>query len=365
MEGRPLIAVRLWRGLAVMLAMCLLADAAHAQRVQFPSQVYQDSPIPGAGPPAVTLDGSITPVQPIGPQGWDPYADPNLQPPPAAPLYPQEGVIRPDGTIAEPYRAINAVRLNYTWVVSEGSEADRLGIQTAETNVTAAFPFFYNPAPMLVTPGFAFNFLDGPDTPPDVAQLPPVLYDAYIDASWKPVITTWLSGDLGATVGVFSDFRHVTDDSIRVIARGLAAVHFTSRFAVTFGVVYLDRNKVKLLPAGGFIWTPNEDTRWEVVFPYPRIEQRWTTIGTTDVWWYVRGEYGGGAWTIDRESDGGADRIDINDIRVASGIEFRGHGGITGYLEAGFVWDREVIYVGGAQPIKPDDTILVGGGLRF
>ncbi len=367
MEGNVLNTAMIARNLVTTLAVwSAVAAAAWGQRVQFPSPLSQNpnSPIPGAGPPAVTLNGTIQPTTPLTPAPWDPYADPTLQQQ-TTPIYPQDGVIRPDGTVAKPFRAIHDVRLNYFWVAGDGSEEDRLNIHTIDTNVSVAFPFFYNPAPILITPGFTFHLLDGPDTPPALTPLPPRLYDAYLDASWKPVITSWLSGDLGARVGVYSDFRATNSDSIRVISRGLAEIHFTSRFAVSFGVVYLDRVNVKLLPAGGLTWTPNEDTRWELVFPYPKIAQRWTTIGNTDVWWYVRGEYGLGSWTIRRQNDGVDDRIDINDLRVATGLEFRAHGGLTGFLEAGYVWDREVLFVGGPLPFKPDDTIMLGAGLRY
>ena len=44
-------------------------------------------------------------------------------------------------------------------------------------------------------------------------------------------------------------------------------------------------------------------------------------MGNQDLWWYVGGEYGGGAWTVEREGDF-SDRIDINDIRVMLGLEW-------------------------------------------
>jgi len=364
MEGSPLIVVALRRSLAIAVMVALTATAALGQRVQFPSRLYQNGPIPGAAPPSVTLDGSIQPVQPLAPAPWDPYANPTAQPQ-TAPLYPENGLIRPDGTVAAPYRVINAARLNFTWLYGDGSENDRLDVKTVDANVSFAFPFLYNPAPLLITPGFTFHFLDGPNTPPDTAGLPPVLYDAYVDAGWKPVITSWLSADLGTRVGIYSDFHAVNSDSIRVISRGLAEIHFSSHLSVSFGIIFADRIRVKLLPAGGITWTPNEDTRWELVFPYPKIAQRLTTIGNTDVWGYVRGSYGLGSWTIRRQLDGIDDRIDINDIRTAVGLEFHGYRGLTSYIETGFVFSREVRFVGSPLPFKPDDTIMISAGMRY
>ena len=56
------------------------------------------------------------------------------------------------------------------------------------------------------------------------------------------------------------------------------------------------------------------------------------------MWSYIANEFGGGAWTIQR-ADGTSDRIDINDIRVSGGIEWTGPRGLTGFVEAGFVFN--------------------------
>lgn len=360
--------------------MCLLAAApALGQRIQFPSQVAQaqsaptyaspapatPAPAPGSfytapppayGPPAVTLDGSIQPVHP----SWDPYAAPGAQ---AAPLYPPGGYLQPGGLSEDPWYLLHEMRFDYTWVAGDGSEEDRLGINRLAAAVSAAFPFLWNPSPLVVTPGFAINYLDGPDTPPAPAPLPPRLFDAYLEFAWKPAITSWLSADLATQVGVYSDFRKVTTDALRFPSRGLAVFSFSQAWQVSLGVWWLDRNRVKLLPAGGVTWTPSPDTKAELIFPNPRIAHRFSTLGNTDLWWYVRGEYGGGAWEITQPY--GEDRIDINDLRAIVGIEFVGMRGIKGYIEAGYVWDREVIFVGPPIPFKPDDTVMLGGGLSY
>ena len=89
-----------------------------------------------------------------------------------------------------------------------------------------------------------------------------------------------------------------------------------------------------------------------------------TTIGNTDLWWYAGGEYGGGAWTI-KHANGVTDSIDYNDLRAFTGLELVGLRGFKAWAEVGFVWDREIIYVSNLAPFKPDDTIMVRGGLSY
>ena len=63
------------------------------------------------------------------------------------------------------------------------------------------FPFFYQQAPLLLTPGFAINNVSTPGGGGLNAALPPRIYDAYLDTAWKPQITNFLSADLGVRVG--------------------------------------------------------------------------------------------------------------------------------------------------------------------
>ena len=65
---------------------------------------------------------------------------------------------------------------------------------------------------------------------------------------------------------------------------------------LVFGIDYLDRGDVKLLPVGGLIMVPHPDVRLEVVFPRPRAVFRLT--GKHQL--YVSGELGGSSWAIER-----------------------------------------------------------------
>ena len=178
-----------------------------------------------------------------------------------------------------------------------------------ELSVTFAFPMFYNSqTPLLVTPGFAVHYWEGPlsvqplaPTDPPPADLPPRTYDAYLDAAWNPQITAWFGGELDFRIGVYSDFYRVASDSIRFTGKGMAVLTFSPSVKVKAGVWYLDRNVVKILPAGGICWTPNPDVYFNILFPNPKIGKRLTTWGNTDWWIYASGDYGGGKWAIRRE----------------------------------------------------------------
>jgi hypothetical protein len=401
MRGRALNTNYCWRVVGVALVMLSTAPV-WAQRVQFPTMVSSAAYAPGADPaaPAVnvvpqwnapaagapvggapTFDPYATSAQPtvtIAPQ-YSPYTPSPYAPAPGPPysttpsaLYPDSNPApmqtAPPGTIfpslAQPLRLLQELRFRQTFL-ARGDGNEGFGVTSSEISSTFTLPILYSQTPVLITPGFGAHFLNGPLTgPPSYADLPPVVYDAYLDVAWKPRITNWLSADLGARAGIYSDFHAVNTQSIRIMGRAIALIALRTDLQLAAGVVYLDRNLIKLLPAGGVIWTPNADTRFDIVFPNPKLSHRFTTVGTTDVWVYLAGEYGGGAWTV-RRASGASDNFDYNDIRISLGIDAYGASRVRGMAEVGWVLDRQIIYRSGTPQFDPADTVMVRAGLNY
>jgi len=351
------------------------------------------TPAPSLAAPAPFAPGGVSPPPPFDPYatgsplGAPPPAVPySYTPPPvatpASPLYPnglpyqfQPTPPGGEGYYATAQRLLQELSAEFTWLYGKQTDPNDLGITRVELTSTFAVPMFYNvETPLLVTPGFAFNWLDGPlSDPADVPRgpdLPPRLYDAYLDFAWYPRVNQWLGAELGIRTGVWSDFDRVDMDSIRILGRGLASVSLTPQLDILFGVVYLDRLRIKLLPAGGVYWRPTPEWDAYLVFPNPKVRKYWANIGNAKVYWYAAGEYGGGSWTVDRPAAGANlaidDQIDINDIRVIGGIEWETQTQIRGHVEAGYVWDREVLFRSGEPgQFNPDDTIMLRAGIDF
>ncbi len=259
-------------------------------------------------------------------------------------------------------------RARYTWVDSTDS-FDSLGINDFDFSVLAAFPnFLFSTQPLFVAPSFSLHLWSGPRAP--AGDLPGRAYSAFVDFGWSSDPTKAFGGEVGVRTGVFTDFETLNTHSLRIMGQGLFRVQTTPTTSVRAGVIYIDRNDLKLLPAFGLLWTPNAQTRFDVFFPHPKLAQHLTTLGNHDLWWYVGGEYGGGAWTVKREGDVG-DRIDINDIRLILGIEWGQaallqQGRRTGFVELGWVTDREVVYV--ESPLETHslrDSWMVRAGWNY
>lgn len=352
---------------------------------------------PGSSAPTFTAPGAAgaTGVQPYAPQSgaapmaapgqmiqtpprqWDPYATPSGTP---SALLQNDPYFQssPNLSMATVQKFIQHIDLDYHWFAGHGDH--ELGINDMGLSVTFSLPMFFNSqTPLLVSPGFFLHCWDGPvsypqATPADPwpADLPPRTYDAYLDAAWNPQVTPWFGAELNLRIGIYSDFTRVTRDSIRVMGKGMAVLNFSPNVRIKAGVWYLDRLQIKMLPAGGICWTPNPDVYFDILFPNPEIGKRLTTWGNTDWWLYFAGDYGGGTWTIKRNSglgiatDDTYDMFDYNDIRFALGLRFETLRKFNGKFEVGFSCSRELIYRSGLpRGFYPNNTVYLGAGLSY
>jgi hypothetical protein len=273
-----------------------------------------------------------------------------------------------DGSLVKFQRFLQRIGVENTWLADVGG-ADAFGMDRLELAATFGIPVMHNiETPLLVTPGFAFNWLDGPQGDPNAVprgpDLPPRVYDAYLDLSWYPQPFEWLGAELGVRTGVWTDFEEVNSDSVRILGRGVGVISVNPNMDFLIGVAYLDRLHIKLLPVVGVHWRPSTEWDLYIVFPNPKLRKRMNSMGNTDWWWYVAGEYGGGSWTVDRV--GLSDRFDYNDIRVSLGVEYETATMMRGHAEVGYVFDREILFNSGMPGrFDPADTVMVRAGIDF
>ena len=389
--------------LASVAALCF-ADSSVAQRVHIPTPstntfappaspqtvappAFGPAPLgasPGAiGPPQIgdpyAAGGVFSPPPPAVPYNYTPPlapAQPGVaplgspqpfgQPQPTQPIVPDGfplswepgtyGFQQGDGSLVRFTRVCQALDGEYTHLFG-GNDSNDLSLNRIEVSSTFAWPAFGNiDSPILLTPGFVYNEFDDNS----VLLLPNEVYEAYLDAAWYPQLGEGFGAELGLRTGVWSDLDEVSSDSIRILGRGLAVWRIGPAAEFLAGVVYLDRRRIKLLPAGGIRWKPTPDVEVNAVFPNPVVRKRLRTDGVTDWWGFVAGEYGGGSWTDELFPDG----FDYNDIRVSCGVEFETRRQITGFFEVGFVFEREFYLPGGVVP-EFEETVMLRAGINL
>ncbi len=236
-----------------------------------------------------------------------------------------------------------------------------LGVTEFQVFTTVAVPAPTRNWPMLITPSFFLRLFDGP-TNPDV---PSSVYDAYLEFMWVPRISPRWQAIVSVAPGVYTNFESYSSNAFRLTGRGLARFQWKPDvFEIVFGVLYLNRLDVQILPAGGVIWQPADDVRMELIFPKPKIAGRFRVGHGFEDWVYVGGEFGGETWSVQRTT-GVEERLTMRDWRVMLGVERKRNGGAGLRLEVGYVFSRQLKYEFTPTEFKFSDSLLVRGGITF
>lgn len=320
---------------------------------------------PGYGQPY----GASPYMGPMTPSGYPATALPSNAP---TSLFPG-GVVPsnwgPTASIPNALQAGRGPRISYAYIYDSDS-ADSISMNEFDSGIGLGFPDFVRSGqPLVVSPGLGVTLLDGPNSSTG-ADLPGALFALYTDIEWQSDPNQMFSIDLGTRLGFYTDFDAEFTDGFRFQGRAIANFRLSPFTTFKGGVMYLDRNEVDWWPAVGVVYTPTQVSRWDIFFPEPKWTHYWTTLGTSDLWFYVAGQYGGDNWNIEREF-GGSENVDLNDIRVLVGWEWGRNdllrtGNRTGFFELGYVFDREVVYRNNPQDnLNPSDTLMFRTGLNF
>lgn len=357
-------------GLAVAAAL-LLATPALAQDDPrlLPPPAVPVSPLPQLGPPAGIDGPQPLPLSTIEtlPPGAAGGSGEVIEPLPGSPL----GDMLNDGALSEedlyylppqklsPYKSgfFQKLSLSAAWF-GNANDPDDLGGTEIEAFLTVALPAPIKEWPLLITPTYNMTLIDGPT----VTDFPNRLYLTYVDFMWLPTIINRWTALLSIAPSVYGDFD---TGEFRLTGKALAIYDWDpGRLQFVGGVLYLNRENIRLLPAGGAIWTPTDWTRFELLFPKPKLAVRIGVGPGFEDWVFGTAEFGGNTWPIVRAS-GLTDNLTYIDYRLIVGFERKLNGGAGYRLEGGYVFGRNVTFTSGVGDFDPQNTILIRGGITF
>jgi hypothetical protein len=200
--------------------------------------------------------------------------------------------------------------------------------------------------------GMNMHFLSGPDS----VALPPRLYDFSLGYQKRGHIGDALSYDVASTIGVFSDFEDSARDGILFPGHAVGMLHYKPELDFVFGIDYLSRDDIKMLPVAGISWRPRslESFRFDLVFPRPRIDYSFDSKSKM----YVAGRLGGGTWDIEFPNDAN-DVMTYRDLQILFGIEQRNSGGSVSAWEFGYVFDRRLSFRTRTDDVAFDDAFIL------
>ncbi|WP_254509728.1 DUF6268 family outer membrane beta-barrel protein [Anatilimnocola floriformis] len=269
-----------------------------------------------------------------------------------------------DGTVKlSPYKKgfFQKLCLSADWL-GGGSDPKDLGITEIESSLTVALPAPIREWPLFIMPGYNLYLMQDPG---GLRDMPSQLHTVYLDFTWAPQFFDRHRLLLTVAPSLYTDFQVSTSDAFRLTGKALYVWDAQpDRLQFVAGVLYLNRDNIRLLPAGGAIWKPTPDYNFELIFPKPKLGMRVNVDNGYEDWLYIAGEFGGNTWAIERDS-GADDKVTWSDWRLLGGYERRLDGGAGYRLEAGYVFNRKVEYASAVGDYNPRPTFIVRGGISF
>jgi hypothetical protein len=254
------------------------------------------------------------------------------------------------------------VQGSYAYIPSADEDVPgEFNLHESNVHATFALPAPSAESPLLITPSFDAYFLEGPTTP----DLPGSLYGSSVQAMWVPRVNDRLQLIFAVQPGAYGDYQSSDEDMWRIEGQALFKWEpFRDRLQVVGGLLYLDRDDLKYLPAGGLIWTPTDNWHFDLLFPIPKASWRVYATPESEWWVFVAGEFSNETFAFER-SDLVYDQLSIKDMRAFAGVEMKRDGGSGLRLEAGYVFDRSVEFRSLSPDLQLEDTYMVRGVVAY
>ncbi|MFN0054960.1 MAG: hypothetical protein ACKV0T_22545 [Planctomycetales bacterium] len=296
--------------------------------------------------------------------GYDPFLDPSPQPGmeqfPAGPTF---GAVGP-----QPYRFGWTSRFDIGYMppesVSGGGAQGSFSIYEFNSawRYTTGWPSAAPQAIFSWTPEFNHRSWSGPTDP----GLPPNVYRFGSDFELATPGNAPVSLQLGFTPALVTDFEAgVNRDTFNFDGRGILFLRSSQELQFVLGAAYWNRVDNLIIPYVGVVWTPTDRWEFRLLYPKSRISYFLGDACGCPMWVYGGVEYNVEAYQIGLTAPNGQDeKIQIADYRALFGLRAE-HGHLTGFIEAGWVFDRQVEFLHGTPGFDINTGFIGRFGIRY
>ncbi|MDO4576352.1 MAG: DUF6268 family outer membrane beta-barrel protein [Planctomycetia bacterium] len=236
---------------------------------------------------------------------------------------------------------------------------DRLGISTTEITATFALPAFQGRGYFLFQPWFTQNVWYAT---PETYRYADSLFQAGISLGWMKEWNERWSLFAFFAPNYSGDYKSYAGQGFRFPGGVVLDWKQSDTLKWSVGVVYTAWEQWSVLPYGGVTWTPNEDWKWELVLPRPRICRRLNSpFSEKRYWGYLAGEYGGGIWNVETPYGSRDDLLSYRDLRCMVGIEGdkRRIGALDWSAEIGVAFCRKVYWDRSDAVFRPEPGLVM------
>ncbi len=244
----------------------------------------------------------------------------------------------------EPYSVYRSEQSMFAWLPGHGEHFGWLDWQSD--------PYLRRGNQHGLTGAINIHWLAGPVSSP----LPPRLYDFTLGYQVRNKLSDQFSYDLYTSVGAYSDFEASARNAIRFPSHAVGMFHVNRSTDFVFGIDYLDRNDIAVLPVFGLSLRDVfvHGLRMDLVFPRPRIDYMLSETNRI----YLAGQMNGGTWQV-RFPDGSNPVMTYRDLRVMFGLESTNKDGSLSAWEFGYVFDRSLEFNSQPGHASFDDAFLI------
>lgn len=238
---------------------------------------------------------------------------------------------------------------------------ESIAMSSMDLSATLAFPMGSFDNLLMVTPFFRADYL----TASPALDLPAELYETGARFFWKKKIDERF-GILGiVTPAVRTDFNN-SEDALRIFGLGLLTWQMRpGTLMVSGGLIHTGRDDFPILPAAGLLWTPDNNWKFDLQFPSPRISCRLSRDGDcSETWGYLSGVFGGNTWSVQTASRGDT-QLTLRDYRLMVGLEHVQTENRSIFTEFGLVFGRSIEFDDTAVPAELSNTWTIRGGICF
>ncbi|MGL6195554.1 MAG: hypothetical protein ACRC2T_12110 [Thermoguttaceae bacterium] len=262
---------------------------------------------------------------------------------------------------------IQSVSFGTAW--SPSLNDNGLEVMEANISLTSMFPvslpnFRYRPKMTLlsVTPNFKYTNLNYKGA----GYLPDSLYSGGITTGLIGIVNERWKLMLNAMPSYSGDGK---SNYRCIVCPAMIAAIWTPnvKWNVTFGVIYLDRSDIPVLPMGGVIYTPNDDWRFDLTAPQVKIARRLNAYCSAKEqnWVFIGGGFSGGSWSITSVNEQ-SDYAMSREYLVKTGWEYSRTNFCKFTTDIAYVFGREIQFDKKTQEtIKPSDSLAIRLTMSF
>jgi hypothetical protein len=257
-------------------------------------------------------------------------------------------------------------RIDVTFLPKEGTHSPRVG----------GFEVFGIDLEMLYTmptlkawtfgigPQFSYRSWKGPTDP--ASDMPGGAYRFGLDMFLRTPTVNNFTLEFGFDPSMATDFNSsINTDAFLFDGHIVGFWQWTPRFTAVIGAFYWDRVDDIVLPYAGLIWNPNDIWEFQLVFPKPKVTAFLGTPLGIPTWIYGGVEYHVEAYEVKPGDFTKSTRVQIADWRALGGIKWE-TGRVTSFIEAGYIFERDVKYKAKwAQNFSIDDGFIGRVGFRY